>query len=105
MMIMLMHGGMVSAITAVQASRPAVSFGSCFVLRTAGMMMPPTAAISASLEPDTPEKNAVAVIVIRPSPPRSRPNIRSSNSMSRDDMPLASINKPASTKNGMASST
>ena len=105
MMIMLMQGGMVSAITAVQASRPAVSFGSCLVLRTAGMMMPPTAAMSASLEPETPEKKAVAVMVIRPSPPRTRPNMRSSSSISRDDMPLDSISKPASTKNGMASST
>ncbi len=105
MMIMLMQGGMVSAITAVQASRPAVSFGSCLVLRTAGMMMPPTAAMSASLEPDTPEKKAVAVMVISPSPPRTRPNMRSSSSMRRDDMPLASISSPASTKKGIASST
>ena len=69
------------------------------------MMMPPTAAMSASLEPDTPEKNAVAMMMIRLSPPRSRPNMRSSSSISRDDMPLASISRPASTKNGMASST
>ena len=69
------------------------------------MMMPPTAAMSASLEPETPEKNAVAVMVISPSPPRTRPNRRSSNSISRADMPLDSISRPASTKNGMASST
>ena len=105
MMIMLMQGGIVSAITAVQASRPAVSFGSCLLRRTAGMIMPPTAAMSASLEPETPEKNAVAVMVINPRPPRKRPNIRSSSSISRDDMPLDSISSPANTKNGIASST
>ena len=88
MMIMLMQGGIVSAITAVQASRPAASFGSWRVRRTAGMTMPPTAAMSASLEPETPEKNAVAVIVIRPRPPRTRPNMRSSSSIRRDDMPF-----------------
>src|SRR5476649_1745079 len=65
MMIMLMHGGMVSAITADAASTAAVSLGSWRVRRTAGTTIPPTAAISASLEPETPEKNAVARIAIR----------------------------------------
>ena len=105
MMIMLMQGGMVSAMTAVQASRPAASLGSWRVRRTAGITMPPTAAMSASLEPDTPEKNAVAVMVIRPMPPRTRPKMRSSNSISRDDIPLDSISRPASTKKGIASKT
>ena len=68
-------------------------------------MMPPTAAISASFDPDTPEKNAVAMIVISPSPPLTRPNMRNSNSINRDDMPFDSISNPASTKNGIASST
>jgi hypothetical protein len=104
-MMRLTQGGMVSAITAVQASSPAASFGSCRVRRTAGITMPPTAAMSASFEPETPEKNAVAVMVISPSPPRTRPKMRSSSSISRDDMPFDSISSPASTKNGIASST
>ncbi len=104
-MIMLMQGGIVSAITAVQASKPAASFGSWRVRRTAGMTMPPTAAMSASLEPETPEKNAVAVIVIRPRPPRTRPKMRSSSSIRRADMPFDSISRPARTKKGIARST
>ena len=104
-MIMLTQGGIVSAITAVAASNPAASFGSCFVLRTAGMMMPPTAAMSASFEPEIPEKNAVAMIMMTLRPPFIRPNIRNKSSISRDDMPLVSITSPASTKNGIASST
>ena len=105
MMIMLMQGGMVSAITAEAASNPAASFGSCRVRRTAGMMIPPTAATSASFDPDTPEKNAVAVMMIKFKPPRTRPNMRNSSSISRDDMPFASISRPASTKKGIASNT
>ena len=104
-MIMLMHGGMVSAMIAELASTAAASFGSWRVRCTAGMTMPPTAATSASLDPDTPEKNAVAVMMIRFKPPRRRPNMRTSSSISRDDMPFASMSRPASTKKGMASST
>jgi hypothetical protein len=69
------------------------------------MTMPPTAAMSAGFEPEMPENNAVAVIVIRLRPPRIRPNMRNSSSISRDDMPLDSITRPASTKNGIANST
>ena len=105
MMIMLMQGGMVSAMTAEAASNPAASFGSCRVRRTAGMMIPPTAATSASFDPDTPEKKAVAVMMIRFKPPRTRPIMRNSSSISRDDMPLASISRPASTKKGIVSNT
>ena len=104
-MIRLMQGGMVSAITAVAASRPAASFSSCLQRRTAGIMMPPTAATSASFEPEMPEKNATAAIMIRLTPPRMRPTARTSSSISRADMPLTSISRPASTKNGIASST
>jgi len=105
MMIMLMQGGMVSAITPEAASTAAVSFGSWPVRRTAGTTMPPTAAISASLEPDTPEKNAVARMAMRFMEPRTRPKIRTSNSIRREDMPFTSITSPASTKNGIARST
>ncbi len=61
--------------------------------------------MSASLEPDTPEKKAVAVMVMSPSPPRTRPKMRSRSSMRREDIPFDSISSPASTKKGMASST
>jgi len=105
MMIRFTHGGIVSAITAEQASTAAVSLTSCFVRRTAGTTMPPTAAISASLEPDTPEKKAVARMEIRFIEPRTRPNIRTSNSIRRVDMPFDSMIRPASTKKGIASST
>src|SRR5881628_1220657 len=101
-MIMLTQGGIVSAMTPEHARRPAAAFGSCLVRRTAGMMMPPTAAMSASFDPDTPEKNATATMMMRLRPPLRRPIMRTSNSMSRDDMPLDSIATPASTKNGMA---
>ncbi len=70
-------------MTAEQASTAAVSLASCSVRRTAGTTMPPTAAISASLEPDTPEKKAVARMEIRFIEPRTRPNMRTSSSMSR----------------------
>ena len=104
-MIMLTHGGIVSAMIAVAAKRPVASFGSCRVLRTAGIRMPPTAATSASFDPEMPEKNAIAMTMIRLRPPRSRPNQRSRSSINRDDMPLTSMIRPASTKNGTASRT
>ena len=99
------YAGTAPAMTALLARSAAISSGSSPLWRTAGMTTPPTAAMSASLEPDTPEKNAVAVMAIRPRPPRTRPNTRSSSSISRDDMPLDSISRPASTKNGIASRT
>ncbi len=68
-------------------------------------MIPPTAATSASFDPDTPEKNAVAVMMIRFNPPRTRPIMRNNSSIRRDDMPFASISSPASTKKGIASKT
>ena len=52
-----------------------------------------------------PEKIAVAVIMMTLRPPLIRPKIRSSSSISRADIPLISITSPASTKNGIASST
>ena len=75
-----------------------------------GAVLPGTPAshepgFDAKLVLERPEKNAIATTMIRLSPPRRCPNQRSSSSISRDDMPLTSITRPASTKNGTDSST
>ena len=71
----------------------------------AGSMMEPIAATSALLEPEMPENTAIATTITTLSPPRTRPHTRSRKAMRRVDMPFTLITSPASTKNGMESST
>ncbi len=101
----LMHGGIVSAITADAASRATALPGFWPWRRAAGIITVPTAATSAIFEPEMPENSTMLSTITTSSPPRSRPTIRSSSAISRAAMPLASISAPVSRKNGMASRT
>ena len=71
----------------------------------AGSMTEPIAATSALLDPEMPENTAMATTITTLSPPRTPPQIMSRNATSRLDMPFTPITNPASTKNGIASST
>ena len=86
-----MQGGIVSAITAEDASKATAEPGFCPDLREAGISTAPTAATSAIFEPEMPENSTMAATITTFSPPRTRPTRRCSNSISRTDMPLASI--------------
>ena len=86
-----MQGGMVSAITADAASSATVEPGFCPDLRDAGTSTAPTAATSAIFEPEMPENSTIAVTITTFRPPRILPTRRCSHSISRTDMPLASI--------------
>ena len=90
-MIRLMHGGIVSAITAEAASNATAPPGFCRARRAAGMSTEPTAATSAIFEPEMPEKITIDKTMTTLSPPRARPTRRSSSAMRRTDMPFASI--------------
>ena len=90
-MMRLMQGGMVSAITADAASSATALPGFCRDRRAAGISTEPTAATSAIFEPEMPENSTIDITITTLSPPRIRPTARCSNSISRTDMPLASI--------------
>ena len=90
-MIRLMHGGMVSAITAEAASKATASPGFWRDRRAAGISTEPTAATSAIFEPEMPEKMTIDSTITTLRPPRIRPTRRSSSAMRRMDMPFASI--------------
>ena len=90
-MIRLMQGGMVSAITADAASNATALPGFCRERRAAGISTEPTAATSAIFEPEMPENSTIEVTITTLRPPRIRPTMRCKSSMSRTDMPLASI--------------
>ena len=86
-----MQGGMVSAITADAASSATAPPGFCLERRAAGISTEPTAATSAIFEPEMPENSTIDITMTTLSPPRIRPTARCSSSISRTDMPLASI--------------
>ncbi len=82
---------MVSAITAEAASSATAPPGFWPDRRAAGISTDPTAATSAILEPEMPEKMTIDSTITTFSPPRIRPTSRSSSAISRTDMPFASI--------------
>ena len=86
-----MQGGMVSAITADAANSATALPGFCRERRAAGISTEPTAATSAILEPEMPENSTIDITITTLSPPRMRPTARCNSSISRTDMPLASI--------------
>jgi hypothetical protein len=90
-MMRLMQGGMVSAITADAASKATALPGFCRDARAAGISTEPTAATSAILEPEMPENSTIEVTITTFRPPRMWPTARCNSSISRTDMPLASM--------------
>ena len=90
-MMRLMQGGIASAMTAEAASSATAPPGFCLERRAAGISTEPTAATSAILEPEMPENSTIDITMTTLRPPRIRPTARCSSSMSRTDMPLASI--------------
>ncbi len=90
-MMRLMQGGMVSAITAEAANSATAAPGSCRLRRAAGISTAPTAATSAILDPEMPEKMTMLSTMTTFSPPRSRPTPRCNSAIRRTDIPFASI--------------
>ena len=86
-----MQGGIVSAITAEAANRATARPGFWPARRAAGISTEPTAATSAILEPEMPEKTTMLRTITTFSPPRTRPTARSRSEIRRTDMPFASI--------------
>ena len=82
---------MVSAITAEAASSATALPGFCLVRRAAGISTEPTAATSAIFEPEMPENSTMDMTITTLSPPRRWPTARCNSSISRTDMPLASM--------------
>ena len=68
-----------------------------------GTMIPPIAAASAEVEPDTPEKNISAMTTTCPSPPGRCPTSDRASVTSRRLIPPTSMRKPARMKSGTAS--
>ena len=64
--------------------------------------MPPTAAASATAEPEMPPNSVEAAILTWPSPPRTCPISEPAKAMIRAAMPPRIIRSPAKMKNGMA---
>jgi hypothetical protein len=68
-------------------------------------MTEPIAEVSATAEPEMPERKVVAITLTADSPPRRRdtPTITLASATSRRAMPPSAMMAPASTKNGMVS--
>ena len=86
-----MQGGIDSAMTADAPSSATALPGFCLDRLAAGMSTEPTAATSAVFDPEMPENSTMDRTRTMLSPPRIPPTMRRSASISRTDMPLASI--------------
>jgi hypothetical protein len=69
-----------------------------------GIMIEPSAATSATADPEISAKNNDAPIDTCASPPRTQPNSDEANAMSRCEIPDAFMIAPARMNSGMASS-
>src|ERR671930_2278108 len=99
-----MEGGMITASVAAEDSRAAANASGYPLFRIAGMRIEPSAATSATAEPEISAKNMDVAIPTMARPPRTNPNTDDAKAMSRREMPQAFMMEPARMKSGMASS-
>ena len=103
-MIIGMLGGMIGPIAppaATSAAEKPSRYPFSFI---DGISSAPTAAVSATAEPDRPANSIDSTAATCASPPRIRPTSANAKSISLREMPPSSIRLPASMKNGTASS-
>ena len=101
-MIMGIEGGMITASVAeldVTAAAKATGYPFFFI---AGIRIEPSAATSATAEPEISAKKSEAEIDTIARPPRMNPNTADANAMSRCEMPDEFMIAPARMKSGIA---
>src|SRR5690349_23982807 len=99
-----MEGGMITASVAEDESTAAENsfeYPFCFI---AGMRMEPSAAASATADPEISAKNMEVTMVTCASAPRTKPKMAEESAISRREMPDAFMIAPARMKSGMAMS-
>src|SRR3954469_13957088 len=97
-----MEGGMITASVADEDSTAAENsfeYPFCFI---AGMRMDPSAAASATAEPEISAKNMEVTMVTCASAPRTKPKMAEESAIRRREMPDAFMIAPARMKRGMA---
>ena len=97
-----MLGGMIGPIAPAAAIRAVAKSMSYPFLFIAGIMMEPTAAVSAVDDPETPAKIIEAITEIIPRLPLINPKQALEKSTILREIPPLSINSPASINNGIA---
>ncbi len=97
-----MDGGMIGAMIEAEAISPAARPGSCPALRIIGNSNAPSAAASATAEPERLAITQAAKIATKPRPPRTWPTMTSARLTMRRERPPAFMISPASRKNGTA---
>src|SRR5207253_8737387 len=99
-----MDGGMMTASVADEESTAAENSLLYPLLFIAGMRIDPSAAASATADPEISAKNIEVTMVTCASAPRTKPNSAEESAISRREMPEAFMIAPARTNNGMAMS-
>ncbi len=97
-------GGMITASVAADDIAAAASGAGYPFDFIAGIRIEPSAATSATAEPEISAKNSDEPIDTWASPPRIQPNSADANAISRREMPDAFMIAPARMNSGMASS-
>src|SRR5437870_11210503 len=97
-----MDGGMMTASVAEDESTAAENSFEYPLLFIAGIRMVPSAAASATAEPEISAKNIDVTIVTWASAPRTNPNTAEESAISLREMPDAFMIAPARMKRGMA---
>src|SRR5439155_13485221 len=99
-----MDGGMMTASVADEESTAAENSLLYPLLFIAGMRIDPSAAASATADPEISAKNIEVTMVTCASAPRTKPSRAEESVMRRREMPDAFMIAPAKTKSGMAMS-
>src|SRR5438093_13576666 len=99
-----MDGGMMPASVADEESTAAENSLLYPLLFIAGMRIDPSAAASATADPEISAKNIEVTMVTCASAPRTKPSRAEESAISRREMPDAFMIAPAKTNSGMAMS-
>src|SRR5205823_12482397 len=97
-----MDGGMMTASVADEESTAAENSLLYPLLFIAGMRVEPSAAASATADPEISAKNIEVTMVTCASAPRMKPSSAEESAMSRREMPEAFMIAPARMKSGIA---
>src|SRR3954463_8335756 len=97
-----MDGGMMTASVAEDESTAAENSFEYPLLFIAGMRMEPSAAASATADPEISVKNIEVTMVTCASAPRTNPKMAEESAIRRREMPDAFMIAPARMKRGMA---
>ena len=103
-MIKSIEGGMIEAVAPDAAKRAVANGFGYFLFNISGMVVDPIAAVSALADPHTPEKNIVARITTKPSPPLTLPTKIKQKFTIRAAIPPLPIIVPAKINIGIARS-